>query len=133
MSDKSIQVDSISGGFIITAQAHESEAWERSVAVDPEVAVRRVAEFLGVSVLDAFAPTEDSPEQPKDTSNEDSTEATVEGDDPFDGVIGQFPLGPAAKYKASEFMGFTVTEKELPEGVLAEAVSANGEKVVITE
>jgi hypothetical protein len=75
MSDKSIQVDSISGGFIITAQAHEDEAWERSVAVDPEVALRRVAKFLGVDVRNVFAPTEDSPEQPsykhpeKDTFN----------------------------------------------------------------
>ena len=56
-----------------------------------------------------------------------------ESEDPFDGVTGQFPLESAAEFKAEHFMGFTVAEKELPEGVLAEAVSANGEKVVITE
>lgn len=94
---------------------------------------------------DIFEKTYESAERPQpETAGEvndesmieqeaDSRETMVEGEDSFDEAVGQFPLESAAEFKAADFMGFTVTEKELPDGVLAEATSANGEKVVITE
>lgn len=83
-----------------------------------------------------------SPEQPsykhpeKDILNlsedEDSTEAVIDSEIESVPLVGAGFSVPVEEVK-SAFAGFDFVEKELPEGVLAEAVSANGEKVVITE
>ena len=75
----------------------------------------------------------------EDTPDEDSTETTADASD--DIVPASLPITPMADLSANQvhkdelrsFAGFDVSKMDLTEGVLAEAVSANGEKVVITE